>query len=377
MKKLFAVLAALSMLAFAVPAMAAEQTTEARLAALEDAFQCSWKFYGNARMSTFYEDDSAEDTGTGFDDTDLTWALQGNSRIGAKVMLGDIIGHFEYSSAPGLRLLYGKWNFGAGNLTIGQDYTPMDFFISNQVWGGDNDLLGFGSRYTGRQNQIKLGFGNFQIAAINPNVVNPNPAVFADTDVILPMFEACYDIKTGPVTARISASYQTYDAVIQTATSETEHSVDAYQLAAGFKYNIGAFFLNGDIYMGQNIVNGRQWYTGNITGNTYDTAVWDPVSQSIQDSDSLGFALVAGFKMNDMITFEAGYGQVENERDFNNIKRERDWKSYYLNATINLAKGVFMVPEIGKLDYGDDEVAGTSTDMGDMKYIGAKWQINF
>jgi len=378
MKKLFAVLATLSLLAFAVPASAQEGDMEARLKALEEAFQCSWKFYGSARMTTFWEKSSVERSVTGLDsDTDLTWAMQGNSRIGASVRLGDIYGRFEYghTAAAGatLRLLYGEWNFGAGKLLLGQDYGPMTFWVSNQVWGGDNDLLGFGQLYQGREQQIKLTFGNFQIAAINP-VTNRAVVGFpqADIDTTIPKLAASYDIKGGPVTARIAGVYQTYDVVRIVAGAEDEQSVDAWQIGAGAVYNMGPFFLKGDIYYGENLANMGQSSVAPVA----DRAAWN--GTSMVDAETLGFALIAGFKMNDSITFEIGYGQVNNEIEDGGFKVAQDVKAYYLNATINLAKNVFIVPEIGKLDYGDIERTGLpDSEQGDMKYIGAKWQINF
>jgi hypothetical protein len=388
MKKIFAVLASFAILAaFAVPASAQEGEVEARLEALEEAFQCSWKFYGSARMSTFWEKQDQLRSVTGLDDdTDMTWAMQGNSRIGARVNLGDVSGRFEYghTSANGatLRLLYGEWNFGAGKLLLGQDYTPMTFWVSNQVWGSDNDLLGFGQQYHGREQQVKLTFGNFQIAAINPVT---NRAVFnfpqADIDTTIPKLAASYDIKGGPVKARISGAYQTYDVVRIVAGAENEQSVDAWQIAAGMVYDMGPFFLKGDLYYGENLANMGQSSAADATttglvGIRADRAAWN--GNSIIDAETLGFALVAGFKMNDSIVFEAGYGQANNEIEDGGLKVAQDVKAYYLNATINLAKNVFIVPEIGKLDYGDIEQTGVADeDKGDMKYIGAKWQINF
>jgi len=379
MKKLFAVLASLAILAaFAVPAAAQEGDMEARLKALEEAFQCSWKFYGSARMTTFWEKNDRLQSVTGLDDdTDMTWAMQGNSRIGASVKLGDVSGRFEYghTSANGatLRLLYGEWNFGAGKLLLGQDYTPMTFWVSNQVWGSDNDLLGFGQQYHGREQQIKLIFGNFQIAAINP-VTNKAVVGFtqADIDTTIPKLAASYDIKGGPVKARISGAYQTYDVVQIVGGVEDEQGVDAWQIAAGMIYDIGPFFLKGDLYYGENLRNIGQSTVASVA----DRAYWN--GTNIIDSETLGFALVAGFKMNDSIIFEAGYGQANNEVEDGGFKLSQDVKSYYLNATINLAKNVFIVPEIGKLDYGDIEQTGLAdADQGDMKYFGAKWQINF
>jgi len=55
-----------------------------------------WAFYGSARMLTQWEEVDEARTDTGFDDSDLTWWLQSNSRIGARVKAGDIDARFEY-----------------------------------------------------------------------------------------------------------------------------------------------------------------------------------------------------------------------------------------------------------------------------------------
>jgi len=62
------------------------------------AMSADWSFYGNSRMSTFFDSDSEEVNPAlgGYDDDDLTWSLQGNSRIGARVKAGNIGGGFEY-----------------------------------------------------------------------------------------------------------------------------------------------------------------------------------------------------------------------------------------------------------------------------------------
>jgi len=60
------------------------------------AMSADWSFYGSSRLSTFFDSDSEEVNVTGYDDDDLTWSLQGNSRIGARVKAGNIGGGFEY-----------------------------------------------------------------------------------------------------------------------------------------------------------------------------------------------------------------------------------------------------------------------------------------
>jgi len=77
-----------------------------------------------------------------------------------------------------------------------------------------------------------------------------------------------------------------------------------------------------------------------------------------------------------MITIEGGFGSVETELDMPGTY-EDEATAYYVNATINLAKGCFIVPEIGLLDHKDKTVADVKTKEGDTSYFGAKWQINF
>jgi hypothetical protein len=94
-----------------------------------------------------------------------------------------------------------------------------------------------------------------------------------------------------------------------------------------------------------------------------------------------GFALCAGFKVNDMLSFEAGYGYAKSERDksitTNFSDDEDDCASYYINAKITVAKGFFIQPEIGKYDMKDSTVNNVRTDDQDTTYFGAKWQIDF
>ncbi|MCG8567507.1 MAG: hypothetical protein MI747_20740, partial [Desulfobacterales bacterium] len=96
-------------------------------------------------------------------------------------------------------------------------------------------------------------------------------------------------------------------------------------------------------------------------------AIFDGTNAVI-DVDAMGYALVAGYTINDMISLEAGVGYAEMEEDVDNSK-EDDVVSYYIQAPLTLAPGVVIVPEIGVVDYKQDQE--------DITYYGAKWQINF
>jgi hypothetical protein len=47
----------------------------------------------------------------------------------------------------------------------------------------------------------------------------------------------------------------------------------------------------------------------------------------------------------------------------------------YGQAVITLAPGVFLIPEVGYFDFGDD--LQDDEDRGSQWYAGAKWQIDF
>ena len=60
-----------------------------------------------------------------------------------------------------------------------------------------------------------------------------------------------------------------------------------------------------------------------------------------------------GFNASEMLTFEGGVGYESYEVDVNSAPTET-LMQYYLNATINIAPGFFIVPEVGYVTYDPD-----------------------
>jgi hypothetical protein len=353
MRKLLVLLSAVAfVVAFTVPAMAAD-----------------WGFYGSARMGTFQNDVTPAGLNPQSDD-DLTWDLQGNSRIGADVKAGAIGGKFEYGTGINLRQLFGTWNFGGGTLLLGQTYTPLFYLVSNQVAAGDNDLVGYGGIYAGRQPMAQLAMGPLKIALVKPAAPAAAATVTGagDVDVSLPKLEVAYSFKAGPFSLKPMLGYATYDEVI--VATQQGYGIDSYILGLGFSGGFGAVSVKGSVYMGTNV--GNYGFAQTAPG----AAGWSVASNKVQDNDSMGYQLIVGFKASDMIGLEFGYGAVESELDAPGVN-ESDASSYYVNAVINLAKGVMIIPEIGKFDKGETTTAGVKTENGDTTYFGAKWQINF
>jgi len=361
MKKVFVLLtAAVLAVAFTVPAMAAD-----------------WDFYGSSRVWTGWLDTSKEKSGLGVDDAGLLWNQQTNSRVGAKVKAGVIGGQFEYghSSTADVRLLFGTWNFGAGTLLVGQDYTPIDTFWSsmNGPTGGDNCGISYGAPYSGRLDQLKLKIAGFEVALIENSggTAAATGSGANDRDVTLPRMEANYMGKFGPVTIKPYVAYQTYEESVIAGTNETSYDVASYLLGLYAKVNVGPVEFAGNIYTGTN--------PGNY-GLSQDIVLKNAsfANNDVQDVDTLGMIGLVSFKVSDMIKLQTGYGYISNELDSAGTTTTETTTAFYVQATISPVKGVYIVPEIGFIDYGDREVTGSAdTKLGDKTYYGAKWQINF
>ena len=394
MKKIILVIAAVALLAS--PAMAVD-----------------WNFYGSARMATFYEsrdygDSAAADlTGQGVlgdngdEDTNVSWALQGNSRLGATVKAENVGGRFEFGvseSNVSSRRLFGTWDFGAATLKVGKDYTPVKQFISGQVYGGDTGLLGIGTAYGSRVGQIALSFGGFEVALIDPNArllgnmstartVDETVEVFAsgvgtvevtvglandnftggDVDEIIPKIEAAWGMSFDTWNFKINGGVNYYEIEDVTNDNGNEKDVDvlAWTIGADAGFNFGPFYVRGAINVAQNPREG-DWHISQNSAN-FDG------DDDVDDVDMIMGALVAGFKFTDQLTFEGGYGYREDDPD--GADRDDDQQhSFYVQSVISLAPGVWLIPEVGYYDFEDDT---GKNDEGDFLYVGAKWQIDF
>jgi hypothetical protein len=346
MKKLFVIFASVALVAaFAVSASAAD-----------------WSLYGSARMATYFTDD---DPGGTVDSTDdLEWDLQSNSRVGANVKNDAVSGQFEYGTGINLRRLYGVWDTGSVKFKVGQDYTPVKQFISGQVYAGDLGLLGNGTAYGSRKPQLALDFGAFQIAAIQPTSGAPTGAcAFDQAEETLPNIEAAFGFKQDMFFVNVIGGYQTFDAQ-DSAGVASDESIDSTVIGVDGGVNLGAAYVKAAFSIYSNGGNAGWYQAGSATSNA---------TNDIDDSDTTMYALVAGFKASDKLTIEAGYGFRSIESDVTGAKDD-DETAYYIQAVIQLAPGVFVIPEFGTFDR-DDDSAGV--DEGDLTYYGAKWQINF
>jgi hypothetical protein len=390
MKKLIAIFA---VLLFAAPAMAAD-----------------WSFYGSQRVHTFYINNDAgnqpitsrpTDNGVGTpgsgedDDWGLKWEFTPGSRLGAKVKADKVSGQVEVglnmASGNGgnpkngteggdgfvsARRAYGVWKFAdSASLKVGKDYTPVSNLISGTTFDDDGNHLGKMDFYGGRPGQLALQIADFEIAFItNPLTLGNLPNDGGDPDMNLPKVEARYTFKMGgfELIPFGGINYFTIDNA-NSATLTDEIDVLSYVLGGVAKANIGAFYIIGEGAWGQNWRNAR-WSSG---GNNQSSIA---ASASVKDGDDTYDATswllggVIGLNFTPTIKFEIGGGYREDDSDLPGADEVAGWMAY-AQATLTLAPGVFLVPEVGFNDYGN----GLDDDdcFGHLWYVGAKWQIDF
>jgi hypothetical protein len=372
MKKLIMVIAALALIAS--PAMAVD-----------------WNFYGSARMATFYQSRDYNNTtavedldgggGTLQDDFDedatVQWNLQGNSRLGATVKAENISGRFEFGideSDVTSRRIYGEWDFGAAKLKVGKDYTPVKQFTSGQAFDADAGLLGNGAAYGGRNGQVALSFGGFEIAAIDNQGGMLRAMATGDVDQYLPRMEAAWGMSFDTWNFKLIGGFQYYE-IEDGGAGEEDVDVTSWTLGGDAGVNFGPVYLKAGASYGVNIDNAG--WSGSTGGAAFDG------DDDTDDIDTLQGHLVFGWKFTDQLTFETGYGYLYNDSDAPG-EDDSDTHAWYAQAVIALAPGVWLLPEVGYYNYGDDYAAadapvaaGNGKDGGEEIYIGAKWQIDF
>jgi hypothetical protein len=326
------------------------------------AYAAEWDFYGSARIYTGW---ASDDNSKAFADDDWHYGefLSGTSRVGANVKVSDeLTANFEYGASDGkanIRHLYGKWNFGGGYLLVGHTTTPVAIGYSNQIVYNsdlaDNGLSGFGNCDTGRSAQIQLGFGGFKIAFMNTD--SSDTVGVTASQKVIPQIAASYTLGFDMGEFVVGGIYNTYES--------GDNDIDSYVLGVGTNLNFGAANVFATAVYGQNIGIIVDNYTQADFGGGQPEL---DATGDVNDNDSLGFTIGAGFTVNEMFALEAGYGYIQDDLDGAADKNKA--QSYYIQSTITLAPGVTIVPELGFIDLKEDTEA-------DITYLAAKWQINF
>ncbi|MCP3872902.1 MAG: hypothetical protein GY699_07080, partial [Desulfobacteraceae bacterium] len=241
--------------------------------------------------------------------------------------------------------------------------------------------------YSGRNPQVKIKVGDFQIAVVGgteptqaaaatdtilraattANLALAAPANAYTVEEALPQLELAYTINMDAFSLKLMGGAAQHELV----RGGLSFDVDSYLAGFTASANFGAAYVRGGAWMGQNVGYMIVLNTnGPVTLGGAGNAAFNNGETKILDNDATGMTFVAGFKINDMFALEAGYGYAVEEID--TFAQDDEVSTYYLQSVITLAPGVSITPEVGIVDY--EEVTGT---IEEITYGALKFMINF
>jgi hypothetical protein len=148
-----------------------------------------------------------------------------------------------------------------------------------------------------------------------------------------------------------------------TFSVETDWPTSIFILFFGVNLNVGPGYFKSNAFMSRPPENSGFSAAPSETGFPQDKLI---------NTNAKGFNATTGYKFNNLVTLEAGYGYIEHDR--NQAKTGDEAWAIYAQAILNIAPGVQVIPEIGQIDFDKSKPKGATADNF---YAGAKWEINF
>jgi len=372
-KLLFVVFAAVLLVAFCAPAMAADKKVD---------------FYGDFRFNTYYykmSDNYVTNTLGLYNPDDKSESQLmfepdfGDSRFGARFSEGPVSANVEIrpDSSSIYRQWWGQYDFGPAQLLIGHTYTPACVAFDMSQFDSESGVLYGDLMSRLRTNQIRLtvpfAMGKFVIAAQNNPETDPEFVGAAPDNVMskltMPEFEACLTVNAGPATIDLFGGYATFK-----LEDPADGSASVKSNLWGVKVSVpfGPLYVTGEYYGAKNPGNYGELTSSSLmfTRMLLDTTTGDTVDATLK-----GYGGLLGYKLSDMATLEFGYFTEKVERY---LQESDDNGTYYLVCAITPVQGLTIYPEIGvRNEKNVTDAAGTTTKQGKRTYIGAYWKISF
>lgn len=304
-------------------------------------------------------------------DDNFLYGIQGNSRIGVRLKVGNFSGQVELGAVEatlygrptghptgsnvGLRQAWGAYSFGnAGALLAGKTDTPtaMGGFISD-IMDTDGGLNGFGGSTTGsRRFQIQYNVAGLSIALIE-NDMAYGPGVsygYTDGDETIPRLGLSYTYKNPSLLVKVAATYSALNGTINAPVSDTRWAtVHAFGVALGLKPTfmdgkmwlsvLARYGMNEELYgEAKTVYNG-----GLMAHSSIDNYVGVQADGTVDNVQRAAVALELGYNVNDMIAVIVGGGYQHSMID----ALTYDVGSYavFLQAPIKISGNFALIPQ--------------------------------
>lgn len=300
-------------------------------------------------------------------DDNFLYGIQGNSRIGVRLKVGNFSGQVELGAVEatlygrstgdnvGLRQAWGAYSFGnAGALLAGKTDTPtaMGGFISD-IMDTDGGLNGFGGSTTGsRRFQIQYNVAGLSIALIeNDMVYGPDVSYgYTDGGETIPRLGLSYTYKNPSLLVKVAATYSALNGTIKAPVSDTRWAtVHAFGVALGLKPTfmdgkmwlsvLARYGMNEELYgEAKTVYNG-----GLMAHSSIDNYVGVQADGTVDNVQRAAVALELGYNVNDMIAVIVGGGYQHSMIDAFTY----DVGSYavFLQAPIKISGNFALIPQ--------------------------------
>lgn len=307
-------------------------------------------------------------------DDNFLYGIQGNSRIGVRLKVGNFSGQVELGAVEatlygrptdrptgsnvsnvGLRQAWGAYSFGnAGALLAGKTDTPtaMGGFISD-IMDTDGGLNGFGGSTTGsRRFQIQYNVAGLSIALIE-NDMAYGPGVsygYTDGGETIPRLGLSYTYKNPSLLVKVAATYSALNGTINAPVSDTRWAtVHAFGVALGLKPTfmdgkmwlsvLARYGMNEELYgEAKTVYNG-----GLMAHSSIGNDVGVQADGTVDNVQRAAVALELGYNVNDMIAVIVGGGYQHSMID----ALTYDVGSYavFLQAPIKISGNFALIPQ--------------------------------
>lgn len=299
-------------------------------------------------------------------DDNFLYGIQGNSRIGVRLKVGNFSGQVELGAVEatlygrstgshvGLRQAWGAYSFGnAGALLAGKTDTPtaMGGFISD-IMDTDGGLNGFGGSTTGsRRFQIQYNVAGLSIALIeNDMAYDPGVSGYTDGGETIPRLGLSYTYKNPSLLVKVAATYSALNGTINAPVSDTRWAtVHAFGVALGLKPTfmdgkmwlsvLARYGMNEELYgEAKTVYNG-----GLMAHSSIDNYVGVQADGTVDNVQRAAVALELGYNVNDMIAVIVGGGYQHSMID----ALTYDVGSYavFLQAPIKISGNFALIPQ--------------------------------
>lgn len=300
-------------------------------------------------------------------DDNFLYGIQGNSRIGVRLKVGNFSGQVELGAVEatlygrstgshvGLRQAWGAYSFGnAGALLAGKTDTPtaMGGFISD-IMDTDGGLNGFGGSTTGsRRFQIQYNVAGLSIALIENDMAYGSGVIdgYTDGGETIPRLGLSYTYKNPSLLVKVAATYSALNGTINAPVSDTRWAtVHAFGVALGLKPTfmdgkmwlsvLARYGMNEELYgEAKTVYNG-----GLMAHSSIGNYVGVQADGTVDNVQRAAVALELGYNVNDMIAVIVGGGYQHSMID----ALTYDVGSYavFLQAPIKISGNFALIPQ--------------------------------